>query len=552
MTITTLTTDPGYEGEPTFSPDGRTIAYVADRDGNFEIYLQQIDGGPAINLTKDPGDDVQPAFSPDGREIAFVSSRGGGTEVGRAAPRLPHVGGGIWIMPALGGAPRRIVESGNFPSWTPDGAGIVYAHGTFRNMRIAVVPATGGESRDIPIDEPDALRYFYPRLSGDGRWLLFQNGTRIEVVASTGGAPRFLAQGQYAAWGQVSSSILFTSEAPGRSQTIWTAPFSLEKGELDGPPRPLTFGRGADISASASADGATLAFSAVTDTLNLEEVPFDAEAGRVIGPGRALTSGNTRVGFFDPSPRGEAVAFAADRGTGNHIWRVEAPAPPLELTRDAQYAENFPSWSPDGARIAFSRSRPGGEGATSLWVMNADGTNPRRVADDSGMAAWLPDGKSVLALRGAGIVRIDLATASAAAVAGSSTRTWFTLDRQGEWIALQSDQGGVMTIAAIPVTGGETRVLVGPPLGGYHPFFSPSGRWLYFQRNHKNLFRIPGPAQDWKSAPPQPVTNFSGVDLYLEDPKLSRDGTRLYFTRGRRTGDILILHMNRGVPRRAA
>ena len=46
-TITPLTTDPGYEGEPTFFPDGQTIAYVADRDGNFEIYLQQISGGPA-------------------------------------------------------------------------------------------------------------------------------------------------------------------------------------------------------------------------------------------------------------------------------------------------------------------------------------------------------------------------------------------------------------------------------------------------------------------------------------------------------------------------
>ncbi len=146
-TLTPLTTDPGYEGEPTFSPDGQTIAYVSDRDGNFEIYLQQISGGPALNLTQNPAADIQPAFSPDGREIAFVSNRSGGSDIMHAAPGLPLVGGDIWVMPALGGPARRIVENGDFPSWTPDGAELLYVHGTFRSSRIARIAAAGGESR---------------------------------------------------------------------------------------------------------------------------------------------------------------------------------------------------------------------------------------------------------------------------------------------------------------------------------------------------------------------------------------------------------------------
>ena len=541
ITIAALTTDPGYEGEPAFSPDGRTLAYVSDRDGNFEIYLQQISGGPAINLTKDPGDDIQPAFSPDGREIAFVSSRGGATPV-RAAPRLPHLGGGIWIMPALGGAPRRIVARGNFPSWTPDGSGIFYVHGTFREPHIARVPATGGESRDLPIEEPAALRYFYPRVSADGRWLLFQNGRRIEVVSAEGGRPRVLADGQYAAWGAGSKSILFTNESPGRSQTIWTAPFDIARGELEGPARPLTFGRGADIEAAVSADGSTIAFTAVTDTANLEEHPFDAEAGRVIGAGRELTAGNNRVGFYDPSPNGESVAFAAERGGTAHLWRVDAPASPVELTRDPAYSENFPAWSPDGREIAFTRASTGDPDATTLWVMSADGTSPRPIAEGRhGFAAWLPDGKSVLAMRDGGIVRIDLSTGAAVPVEGAATRTWFSVDQSGRWIAFQTARAGAITVAAVPVIGGEARIVVDPEFGAFHPFFSPSGEWLYFQPNHKNIFRVPGPAQNWKSAPPEQVTEFSGVDLYLEDPRISRDGKKLFFTRGRRTGDILIL-----------
>ena len=170
ITMSLLTTDPGYEGEPTFSPDGRTIAYVSDREGNFDIYLQQIGGGPAINLTKNSAADIQPAFSPDGREIAFVSNRSGTAEIFHAAPGLPVVGGDIWMMPAFGGAARRIVEHGECPSWTPDGSAVLYVHGTFRNSHIARIAASGGESRDIPIDEKFVARYFYPRLSADGRW----------------------------------------------------------------------------------------------------------------------------------------------------------------------------------------------------------------------------------------------------------------------------------------------------------------------------------------------------------------------------------------------
>ena len=47
VTLTPLTSEPGYEGEPTFSPDGETIAYVSDRTGNFDIFLKQVSGAKA-------------------------------------------------------------------------------------------------------------------------------------------------------------------------------------------------------------------------------------------------------------------------------------------------------------------------------------------------------------------------------------------------------------------------------------------------------------------------------------------------------------------------
>jgi eukaryotic-like serine/threonine-protein kinase len=100
-TLTPLTADPGYEGEPTFSPDGQTIAYVSDRSGNFEIFLKQISGGPDINLTKSGADDVQPAFSPDGKQIAFVSTRSSSSNLLYPGVDYSLLGGDIWVMPAL-------------------------------------------------------------------------------------------------------------------------------------------------------------------------------------------------------------------------------------------------------------------------------------------------------------------------------------------------------------------------------------------------------------------------------------------------------------------
>jgi hypothetical protein len=107
----------------------------------------------------------------------------------------------------------------------------------------------------------------------------------------------------------------------------------------------------------------------------------------------------------------------------------------------------------------------------------------------------------------------------------------------------QNTQGGRLGLAAVPVAGGAVRPVVTGPYETYHPLFSPSGRWVYFQPAHKDLFRVPGPAQGWATAPPAKVTDFSGNDLYIENPRISRDGSKLFYARGRRTGDIYILHL---------
>jgi WD40-like Beta Propeller Repeat len=79
----------------------------------------------------------------------------------------------------------------------------------------------------------------------------------------------------------------------------------------------------------------------------------------------------------------------------------------------------------------------------------------------------------------------------------------------------------------------------------FHPLFSLSGKWLYFLLDHRNLYRVPGPAQNWRKTPPEKVTNFPESGLFLEDPHISPDGHALLYARRRTTGDIWVMNLGK-------
>jgi TolB protein len=77
-----ITDTPGYEGKPTWSPDGLWIAYEAYYDDNFDIWILPLDGSLSpIQLTTDPASDTAPAWDPSGRRIAFESDRAGSPDI---------------------------------------------------------------------------------------------------------------------------------------------------------------------------------------------------------------------------------------------------------------------------------------------------------------------------------------------------------------------------------------------------------------------------------------------------------------------------------------
>ena len=138
-TLTRITFDDGLQSEPTWSPDGRYIAYSSDRGGKVDIWVQQVSGGDPIQITRGPGHHWQPDWSPDGKYLAYRSEEGDG---------------GIFVVPALGGAglERKIAAFGYYPRWSPKSLQVLiqtqFTHLGTEN-RFYVAQLDGSEPREV-------------------------------------------------------------------------------------------------------------------------------------------------------------------------------------------------------------------------------------------------------------------------------------------------------------------------------------------------------------------------------------------------------------------
>ena len=99
---------PGQRRIPSWSPDGRKIVFVNDRDGNFDMYVMNADGSGQRNLTRHPSHDSDPEWSPDGKKIAFTTKREGNFE--------------IYVMNADGSGQHNLTRNpavDRYPVWSP-------------------------------------------------------------------------------------------------------------------------------------------------------------------------------------------------------------------------------------------------------------------------------------------------------------------------------------------------------------------------------------------------------------------------------------------------
>lgn len=180
--VPAITPDPSPTPEP---PLPCMITFESDRDGNKEVYIMGPDGSGQTNLTTNGADDFDPVWSPDGKEIAFVSNREN------------EQGGGqfIYVMAADGSGVRQLSAQpdSKMPDWSPEGSRIAFSH----QSDVYVINTDGSDEKNLtdspeqdeqPKFSPDGQRIAWIKGSGDDTYIYVMNvdGSDAQQVTTSG------------------------------------------------------------------------------------------------------------------------------------------------------------------------------------------------------------------------------------------------------------------------------------------------------------------------------------------------------------------------------
>ena len=454
-----FTSYPGRQISPAFSPDGKQVAFAWDGEqgGNFDIYVKLVDAGTPLRLTSSPANEWAPAWSPDARYIAFCRDKYAGiTTSSRLAPYGLWFGNfsgpiEIWMIPALGGAERKLGEStGCGLSWSPDGKylALVDKSGPREPSSIFWLSIETGDKRKVTSPPTEYVADWSPRFSPDGKTLAFvrsystiNDEVCLLSVTSDGrplGEPRRLtldgpsafgldwtADGRRIVYssGQESSTNLFTIPASGgASERLAVAGFAT--------------------ALSVSRSDSRLAYERDVFDTNIWRVPGPNATGVKSAPSRfiASTQPDAEPQF---SPDGTKIVFGSARSGNYEIWVCDSEGRnPVQLTSFGADGVGSPRSSPDSRWIAFDSAK-GGNG--DIYVVSADGGQSRRLTS------------------------------------GPSTNMRPSWSRDGRWIYFGSDRSGDWQIWKQPAQGGAA-IQVTKTKGGEEAFESADSKFVYYAK----------------------------------------------------------------------
>jgi Tol biopolymer transport system component/DNA-binding winged helix-turn-helix (wHTH) protein len=533
-----LRPSPRFQVSPSFSPDGASVVYSVDVDGTPHLFVSPIDGSSERQVTNGDGGETQPSWSPDGTRIAFTPARRRG----------------IWLVDVEGGEPVQLTSFGSRPAWSPDGREIAFQSGELVEYgwnAFEALPPSEIWIVDVATRKTTAVTsagsppggHGGPSWRRDGNLLAFSSCDHercgIFTVARDGSAPtqlvtdsRRLASPVFAADGLTVYYVLAKY-----NESIFLALSLDADGKRDGDPRRLRQSNpGVMQHVAISRDGFRFAWSVVEERSDLLAIE---------------TSSNDS---------------------------------PTQLMNNPMVNATFPSYSPDGKKIAYCAVAAGDD--SGIWIADASGSNSRALVTGPGLKQYARWGRGEWnVFYGAWNADLHRPVLYRASLLNGRAEVEGTLPPDASAPAMSPD---MKTIAFNRTIAGVTSIWTSAPDGSSlrrltddadlarFPVWSPSGKQLLMQIRREGsaisihpsgkMFKIEGESWPWSWSPDEKqiafagrrdgvwnvwtvnvdtgktrkLTNFTATTTWVRTPSWSSDGRRIIFASGAPRGNVWI------------